>query len=244
MKILLIAGHGGSDSGACAFGRRESELARELVGLIEKALSAYQCDVSVYPLARSAYHDLIAEGYSYNFKPYDYVLEVHFNACQVDSGNGKVKGSEIYVTREEKITSAEAAILERLSELGFTNRGIKRKNFSVIAEAKRQGVSSALLEVCFMDDYDDMKLYDAKKAAAACAEGIAAGYKLQMREVDSMAKFKDTGGHWAESAIDALSDMGIINGYADGSFKPDKNITRAETATMLARLLEKVNTND
>lgn len=42
--------------------------------------------------------------------------------------------------------------------------------------------------------------------------------------------------HWAYEAIRDLSDKGIINGYEDGSFKPDEPITRAEVATIVARL--------
>ena len=37
------------------------------------------------------------------------------------------------------------------------------------------------------------------------------------------------------SAIDALVNSGVINGYEDGTFKPDNTITRAEFATILSR---------
>ena len=243
MNILLIAGHGGNDPGACAFGKKESDLSRELVALIKNNLKKYECDVSVYPTDRSAYKDLIANGLTYNFKPYDYVLEVHFNAYKNDSGDGKVKGTEIYATKSEEIVSVEQSIVNNIAKLGFTNRGVKRKNFSVISEAKRQGVSSALLETCFIDDSDDMKIYSTKKneVAQAVADGIAKGYNMKKKEVVTMAGFKDTKGHWAESSINLLSELGIINGYADGTFKPDKPITRAEVATMLARFLKEVN---
>ena len=35
-------------------------------------------------------------------------------------------------------------------------------------------------------------------------------------------------GHWAQYYIQPLVDSGIINGYPDGTFKPDNPITRAE----------------
>lgn len=237
MKILLIAGHGGDDPGATAFGRKESELARELVTELENALGRYECDVDIYPMDRSAYNDLITKGISYNFKQYDYVLEVHFNAYKEDIGNGKTKGTEIYVTYSEGIVSVEEAIVKNIAGLGFANRGVKRKNFSVILAAKNQGVSSALLETCFIDDADDMEKYDVTQVAEAIAEGIAYGFKLQ--EVKVMAGFKDITGHWAEENILKMQAEGIINGYADGTFKPDKAITRAEVATIIARLLDR-----
>ncbi|MEG2939573.1 MAG: N-acetylmuramoyl-L-alanine amidase [Oscillospiraceae bacterium] len=225
MKILLIAGHGGSDPGACAQGARECDLARNLVPQIRASLAQYGAEAAIYNTARSAYHDLIAMGYAYNFKPYDYVLEVHFNACVNDfMGDGRVTGSEIYVTRDERKTYAEDAILRRMATIGFKNRGVKRKNYSVIMEAKRQGVSSALLEVCFMDDSDDMKLYNknTKKIAAAIADGIAEGYKLKSKN--------DAPETWAKAAWDKAKKLGITDGQ-----RPHDACTREELVTMLHR---------
>lgn len=240
MKILLIAGHGGSDMGAVAFGRKEADLARELVPMIRDELRAYGAAVDLYDPKRSAYHDLIANGYTYNFKPYDYVLEVHFNAYRQDPGNGKTTGTEIFVTPNEKTITVEESIVKRISALGLTNRGVKREKLAVIMRAKAQGVSSALLEVCFIDDADDMKIYTAKKQqiAQAIADGIADGYKLKKKGESTMAGFTDTNGHWAESDIEHLKELGIIGGYPDGTFKPDKPITRAEVAAIVARMMK------
>ena len=45
-------------------------------------------------------------------------------------------------------------------------------------------------------------------------------------------------GAWAVGAVNLLSAEGILKGYEDGEFKPDKEITREEFATILMRLLE------
>ncbi len=47
------------------------------------------------------------------------------------------------------------------------------------------------------------------------------------------ASFSDTKGHWAESYINAGVSAGYISGYSDGTFKPDKTVTRAEFAKMV-----------
>ena len=47
--------------------------------------------------------------------------------------------------------------------------------------------------------------------------------------------FNDLHGHWAEEAIGRLAAAGIIEGYPDGSFKPEQNITRAELAAMIVK---------
>lgn len=48
----------------------------------------------------------------------------------------------------------------------------------------------------------------------------------------------DIKGHWANEAIQALASRGIINGYEDGSFKPDSTITRAEIIAIIARVID------
>ena len=53
-------------------------------------------------------------------------------------------------------------------------------------------------------------------------------------------RFNDIVGHWAEAYIKLAAGNGWIAGYPDGSFKPQQNITRAETMTMINRVLERV----
>ena len=50
-------------------------------------------------------------------------------------------------------------------------------------------------------------------------------------------KFTDVSkDHWAYEAIEELAEKGIINGYEDGTFKPNEPITRAEVATIISRI--------
>src|SRR5690606_12283162 len=49
--------------------------------------------------------------------------------------------------------------------------------------------------------------------------------------------FPDAEGHWAVRAITLLAMLDAIRGYEDGTFRPDRTVTRAEVASMLARLL-------
>lgn len=50
--------------------------------------------------------------------------------------------------------------------------------------------------------------------------------------------FYDIRGHWAKDEIDTLVRKGIINGYPDKTFRPDKYITRAEFIVLLSRAYE------
>lgn len=48
----------------------------------------------------------------------------------------------------------------------------------------------------------------------------------------------DISEHWAETAIRALYDRGLVKGYPDGTYKPDLPVTRAEFVTLLVRSLQ------
>ncbi|MGR6836620.1 S-layer homology domain-containing protein [Syntrophomonas erecta] len=50
--------------------------------------------------------------------------------------------------------------------------------------------------------------------------------------------FSDTNGHWANSYIERLSTLGYINGYPNGTFKPDQSMSRAEFTTALINCME------
>ncbi len=49
------------------------------------------------------------------------------------------------------------------------------------------------------------------------------------------ASFSDTSGHWAAAYINYAADKKLIEGYENGTFRPDNNITRAEFYTMVNR---------
>jgi hypothetical protein len=52
------------------------------------------------------------------------------------------------------------------------------------------------------------------------------------------AALTDIQQHWARDYIEKLTARGVLQGYADGTFKPDQSISRAEFTLMLARALE------
>ncbi|WP_052130209.1 S-layer homology domain-containing protein [Ureibacillus sinduriensis] len=55
------------------------------------------------------------------------------------------------------------------------------------------------------------------------------------------ATFNDVNGHWARNAINDFASAGIISGYGNGKFQPNKAITREEMVVILSRL---INLND
>lgn len=68
--------------------------------------------------------------------------------------------------------------------------------------------------------------------AAICARfdtGVSSGSRT----------FSDISGHWAEKYIERAAELGWIQGFADGTFRPDTYITRAQAMTMINRVLNR-----
>ena len=57
-------------------------------------------------------------------------------------------------------------------------------------------------------------------------------------------KFRDVIGHWAEKEILFLAEQGWISGYLDGTFKPNKPVTRAQAAKIISNFLGLTSTNE
>ena len=234
MKILLIAGHGGTpyDSGAVGCGYTEAVETRRMANAVAPLLRSYGFEVALYDQSRDAYK-VVTQGGSLPLSGISYVLEFHLNSAANDpKGNGRTTGTEIFVHTNEQGVGVEQAILRRVCALGFTNRGIKRSSgLAVLKHVFKRGVSHALVETCFIDDKDDMELYGAKfdAIAKAIADGVAEGFgkTVQDEEDDTVtqAEFEamydkinplyktisDVPDYWKQKVREML-DSGAING--------------------------------
>ena len=76
-----------------------------------------------------------------------------------------------------------------------------------------------------------MKKVLAIAAVAALTAGVSAYAANPFSDV--------TPNDWAYQAVVDLSDQGVVEGYPDGTFKGERNITRYEMAQIIARMLAK-----
>ena len=72
------------------------------------------------------------------------------------------------------------------------------------------------------------------------AEFAAIAVRFDDSGLDPAGSFTDIAGHWARDEIRQAAALGWITGYADGSFRPNQSITRAEAVTMLNRVLQRL----
>jgi len=56
----------------------------------------------------------------------------------------------------------------------------------------------------------------------------------------SSARFPDITNHWARQFIEVLARRGILNGYPDGTFRPDNSVTRAEFAAIITTTFSRI----
>lgn len=57
-------------------------------------------------------------------------------------------------------------------------------------------------------------------------------------ETKAQVSFSDIEGHWAKSWIEKAVKLGFVSGYQDGTFKPDRTITRAEFSKLINNALK------
>jgi hypothetical protein len=70
---------------------------------------------------------------------------------------------------------------------------------------------------------------------------IAARFAREMKmDGENSVSFSDTAGHWAGENINYAARLGWVNGYPDGTFRPNQPITRAEFMTLANRMLKRV----
>lgn len=158
----------------------------------------------------------------------DLFVSIHFNA-----GGGQ--GVEVYTYGGKQHTEA-VRVCEKLHALGFKNRGVKDgSGLYVIGHTTAKAM---LIEVCFCDNKADTELYKSigeNKIAAAIAEAITGqsiGGVTMEKSIFTDVPTTDA----AYEDIKNLKDYGIINGYSDGTFRPDAPITRREMAIIINRL--------
>ena len=71
------------------------------------------------------------------------------------------------------------------------------------------------------------------------AEFAAIAARFDKSSTSQSANFSDIHGHWAEQEIGKAAANGWVNGYNDGTFKPNQNITRAEAMALINRVLNR-----
>ena len=97
---------------------------------------------------------------------------------------------------------------------------------------------STLSKMSIIKGYEDGSFKP--DASISRAEFAAIAARFDPDGDKTPATFSDVSSHWAKDEISIAANHGWIKGYEDGSFKPDQKITRAETMTLVNRVLKRL----
>lgn len=211
MTICLDPGHGGSDSGANAFGTKESDLTLKIAQYCKEELAKYDVNVVMTRttdtrLSEEAAMDLKNRVEVAKKAGASYFISIHINSA----ANSAAKGAEVYYpnTSGNKNLSTNGqnlakAIQKQLTALGLYDRGIKIRNYTdgttsydptssdkdyygVIRYAKEANITGLIVEHCFISNKDEFDKYLGSNAklqqlGVADARGIVSALGLQLK---------------------------------------------------------------
>ena len=156
------------DTGASGVrGLREQDLTRLVGNLVMAKLKSKGHTVINCTMDSAASTDAALGGIctKANAQKLDQFISIHLNASPAHDGHG----TELY-TMGAKSNDQELSILKNLSALGLTNRGVK--DGSHLWVVKNTHAPAMLIEVCFIDNIGDMKIFNAEQAATAIINGL------------------------------------------------------------------------
>lgn len=211
MTICLDPGHGGSDSGATAFGAKESNLTLKIAQYCKEELAKYDVNVVMTRttdtrLSEEAAMDLKNRVEVAKKAGASYFISIHINSAQ----NSAAHGAEVYYpnTSGNKNLSTNGqnlakAIQKQLTALGLYDRGIKIRNYTdgttssnpnssdqdyygVIRYAKQANITGLIVEHCFISNKEEFDKYLGSNAklqqlGIADAKGIVSALGLQAK---------------------------------------------------------------
>lgn len=212
MTICLDPGHGGSDSGATAFGAKESDLTLKIAQYCKEELAKYDVNVVMTRttdtrLSEEAAMDLKNRVEVAKKAGASYFISIHINSA----ANSAAKGAEVYYpnTSGNKNLSSNGqnlakAIQKQLTALGLYDRGIKIRNYTdgttsydptssdqdyygVIRYAKQANITGLIVEHCFISNKEEFDKYLCSNAklqqlGIADARGIVSALGLHVKE--------------------------------------------------------------
>lgn len=211
MTICLDPGHGGNDSGATAFGTKESDLTLKIAQYCKEELAKYDVNVVMTRttdtrLSEEAAMDLKNRVEVAKKAGASYFISIHINSA----ANSAAKGAEVYYpnTSGNKNLSSNGqnlakAIQKQLTALGLYDRGIKIRNYTdgttssnpnssdqdyygVIRYAKQANITGLIVEHCFISNKEEFDKYLGSNAklqqlGVADARGIVSALGLQAK---------------------------------------------------------------
>ena len=241
MKICVDAGHNysGGDTGAVGVGGlREQDVTFAIAEALKNFLVSGGHQVM---MTRKTLQENLGTDASSSLRERvrisnewgsDVFISIHCN-----SGVAAAKGTEVLIPGRGGMAERYANAVQNsiCEQLDMINRGVRVDTEYLgirLYVLHNTNCPAILIETGFISNSDDASKLANRTGdfarAIASVFGVGGG---------SVSKFTDIENHWAKIHIEKLESYGIVNGYEDGTFRPEQNITRAEAAAMVSNAL-------
>lgn len=175
MRINIHAGHNPDGMTTCgAVGLiRESTEARAVKDRVVAQLAAmghtvHDCTCNNGISQQDVLKRIVA---ACNAHDVDLDVAIHFNAAANPEPDGQTTGTEVLVhNNTSRAVPWAQQIADSIATLGYRNRGVKERPGLYVLKHTR--APALLVECCFVDDPDDVAIYNADRMAAAIVAGI------------------------------------------------------------------------
>ena len=145
------------------------------------------------------------------------------------------------VRPQDGITRAEVATIffRLLTDETRNANSTKSNSYSDVAEGAWYNHAVSTLSAMGIVKGDSQGKFN-PNAPITRAEFAAIAARFDDKANTTAVDFSDIASHWAKDEISAAANNGWINGYTDGTFRPNNKITRAEAMTLVNRVLKRL----
>ncbi|WP_282941269.1 N-acetylmuramoyl-L-alanine amidase [Paenibacillus sp. RC67] len=249
-KIVVDAGHGGSDPGAIGVnGLYEKTVNLDIAQKLRGFLIQQGYEVSM-TRTDDTYISLNDRVDFTNAQKADLFVSVHANSYSNPDSRGAMvlyydknfpqvdypASSQMTALTPESKELAQKVLEKFVTTVGVNNLGLVESSVYVV----RMGtIPSILVETSFLSNAKDAAMLNNDGVRTQMAKAIALGIEdyLPLNGQGKSSVFNDISGHWAQESITHLNSQGIIEGVGK-QFLPNNEMTRAEWITLLDRVFD------
>ncbi|OMF24946.1 hypothetical protein BK133_21975 [Paenibacillus sp. FSL H8-0548] len=160
--------------------------------------------------------------------------------------SGSSKRIHLTLTQDKEITGFKMNGMNVSVESRDTSKNTRVVSFAVsdLSKVMNGWVSILWPEFNYDHDYDIQVKFNESSITklgsdtVLIPDDVKTDVEEEEQPVVTPVAFKDVQGHWAQASIDKALLLGVVAGYADGSFRPNGEITRSEFAVLISRALK------
>lgn len=225
IKIVLDAGHGGSDPGAVGpTGLKESDVAWKIACMVADILMRYDIEI-IFTRVGDTKVNLEKRVEIANNSKADYFVSIHINSAT----NPMATGTETFAYKAGAEGDRLAHSIQKnlVQSIGLADRGVKYNSLQVVRETT---MPACLVEIAFINNPSEEVLLKQDEFLERAAVGIAKGI-LEHLKIDyiPMPKLENIS-EWAKEAMAWAVQLGLTDGT-----NPKEPVTLERFITILHR---------